>query len=90
MQSLTLMAERRATRCGMRGKEDFVMKKATLSTERIRFGRPCLNPEKARSNRLVTFVTNSELTNLELIADEKGMSLSAVVHKILSGYLKDT
>ena len=66
------------------------MKKATLSTERIRFGRPCLNPEKARSNRLVTFVTNSELTNLERIADEKGMSLSAVVHQILSGFLKDT
>jgi len=62
------------------------MKKATLSTERIRFGRPCLNPEKARSNRLVTFVTNSELTNLERIADEKGMSLSAVVHQILSGF----
>jgi hypothetical protein len=66
------------------------MKKATLSTERIRFGRPCLNPEKARSNRLVTFVTNSELANLERIADEKRMSLSAVVHQILSGFLKDT
>ena len=65
------------------------MKKATLSTERIRFGRPCLNPEKARSNRLVTFVTNSELAKLERKADQERVSLSAAIHRILSEFLKD-
>jgi hypothetical protein len=53
-------------------------------------GRPRENPESVRSNRVVTFVTNSELANLERIADDKRMSLSAVVHQILSGFLKDT
>ena len=65
------------------------MKKATLSTERIRFGRPCLNPEKARSNRLVTLVTNSELAKLKRITGQERISLSAVVHRILSEFLKD-
>jgi len=52
-------------------------------------GRPRLDPEVARTNRIVTFVTNREMTELELIAEQEGKSLSAVVHRILSGYLKD-
>ena len=52
-------------------------------------GRPRENPESARSNRVVTFVTNSELADLERIADEKRVSLSAAVHRILSEFLKD-
>jgi hypothetical protein len=52
-------------------------------------GRPRLNPKTVRSNRVVTFVTNSELADLERIADEKRMSLSAVVHQILSEFLRE-
>jgi hypothetical protein len=65
------------------------MKKATLSTERIRFGRPRLNPETVRSNRIVTFVTNSELAKLEHKANQERVSLSAAVHRILSEFLKN-
>ena len=66
------------------------MKTSGQDLRRHRIGRPRENPESVRSNRVVTFVTNSELANLERIADEKRMSLSAVVHQILSGFLKDT
>ena len=65
------------------------MKKATLSTGRQRLGRPRLDPKTVRSNRIVTFVTNSELTKLERKADQERVSLSSVVHRILSGSLKD-
>lgn len=66
------------------------MKTSVQDIRRPQMGRPRENPESVRSNRVVTFVTNSELANLERIADEKRMSLSAVVHQILSGFLKDT
>ena len=66
------------------------MKTSGQDLRRHRMGRPRENPESVRSNRVVTFVANSELANLERIADEKRMSLSAVVHQILSGFLKDT
>lgn len=51
-------------------------------------GRPPLNPETVRSNRIVTFVTKSELAKLERIADQEKLSLSTVVHRILTGFLK--
>ena len=66
------------------------MKTVSQDIRKHRMGRPRLNPETVRSNRIVTFATNSELADLERIADEKRMSLSAVVHRILSGFLKDT
>ena len=66
------------------------MKTSVQDMKRPRMGRPRENPESVRKNRLVTFVTNRELANLERIADEKRMSLSAVVHQILSGFLKET
>jgi hypothetical protein len=65
------------------------MKQAAPITVRQRLGRPRLNPETARSNRVVTFVTNSELAKLERIAEQERISLSAVVYRILSGFLKD-
>lgn len=51
-------------------------------------GRPRLNPETVRRNRLVTIAKNSELANLERIADQERVSLSAVVHRILFGFLR--
>jgi hypothetical protein len=52
-------------------------------------GRPRLNPETVRCNRIVTFVTNSELAKLEHKANQERVSLSAAVHRILSEFLKD-
>ncbi len=65
------------------------MKQEAPITVRQRLGRPRLNPETARSNRVVTFVTNSELAKLERIAEQERISLSAVVYRIISGFLKD-
>ena len=65
------------------------MKQATPIRVRQRMGRPRRNPETVRSNRVVTFVTKSELAKLERIAEQERISLSAVVHRILSEFLKD-
>jgi len=65
------------------------MKQAAPIRVRQKMGRPCRNPETVRSSRVVTFVTKSELAKLERIAEQERISLSAVVHRILSGFLKD-
>ena len=57
-----------------------------MSTKR---GRPSTAPEKARSERVVTFVTNSELAKLEQIAEWEDRSLSAVVHRIIVQHLEN-
>ena len=64
------------------------MKTTDQNIRKHRMGRPRENPESVRSNRVVTFVTNRDLADLERIAEEKSMSLSAVVHQILSKFLK--
>ena len=66
------------------------MKKVTQGKERKQMGRPRLNPETVRSNRIVTFVNNSEMAKLERKADQERESLSSAVHQILSEFLKDT
>ena len=52
-------------------------------------GRPRQNPEITRSNRVVTFVTDKELAQLERMADFEKASLSAIVHSILHSFLKE-
>jgi len=66
------------------------MKPKPLKIGRKRMGRPRLNPEVARTNRIVTFVTNREMVELERIAEREGRSLSAAVHQILSKFLTAT
>ena len=53
-------------------------------------GRPPLNPEEVRSNRIVTFVTNSEMAKLERKADQERVSLSSVAYQILSKFIRET
>ena len=65
------------------------MKKVTQRKERKQMGRPRLNPETVRSNRIVTFVTNIEMAKLKRIADQESVSLSAIVHQILSEFLRE-
>jgi len=54
---------------------------------RMRHGRPRAEPKAARSNRVVTFVTDHELDHLEQMAYEEDRSLSAIVHRIVVQYL---
>ena len=53
-----------------------------------RHGRPRAAPKAARSNRVVTFVTNQELDRLEQMAYEEDRSLSAIVHRIVVQHLE--
>ena len=55
----------------------------------IRMGRPPLPAETARRNRLVTFVTDSELELLRRHADTEGVTLSAMMHRILKHSLEE-
>jgi hypothetical protein len=66
------------------------MKKVTQRKERKQMGRLRLNPETVRSNRIVTFVTNSEMAKLERKADQERVSLSSAVHQLLSEFLRKT
>jgi hypothetical protein len=52
--------------------------------KRTRMGRPQLPRTRVRSNRVVTFVTDREMTALTRRAEKAGMSLSAFVHAILA------
>ncbi len=52
-------------------------------------GRPKRPAKDVRSKRVVTFLTDSELQGLERIAIDEDRSLSSVVHRIVSLYLRD-
>ena len=49
----------------------------------IRPGRPPSPPDKVRANRLVTFVTNSELSELARLAASRELSMSAICHQLI-------
>ncbi len=53
-----------------------------------RLGRPPGPPESIRRNRVVTLLTDAEFEKLTKIADKKDKSVSALVHQIVSRYLK--
>jgi len=55
---------------------------------RLRLGRPPLPRDKARANRVVTFVTETELAKLQEIAAQGGQSVSAAVHRMLERCLR--
>ena len=50
-------------------------------------GRPPINPDKVRNQRIVTFVTESELLKLKHICEQEHESLSSVVHNMISSAL---
>ena len=52
-----------------------------------RLGRPPLPPGEVRSKRIVTFVTEAELTRLAELAEADGHTLSTACHRILLDYL---
>ena len=58
-----------------------------LDSVRKTRGRPPLPAGKARTRRLVTFLTEVQYAQLECIADERQLTLSALLHEIASNYL---
>jgi len=52
-------------------------------------GRPRVSSQDARSNRLVTFVTNQELEYLMQITIDEERSMASVIHRIISAHLKE-
>jgi len=65
------------------------MKRTEKKNKKQRFGRPPMDPRDARSERIVTFVTERELAKLKSIAEKEKASLSAVVHKFISNSIPD-
>ena len=53
-----------------------------------RMGRPKTAAATARRNRVVTLVTDDEIEALRATADSTGQSVSALVHQIVSRFLK--
>ncbi len=51
-------------------------------------GRPTVDPDRTRSQRVVTFVTEWEMEGLRAKCDEEDRSLSGVVHRIISQHLQ--
>jgi len=62
------------------------MKKPSQSA---RMGRPPLPVDQARCKRVVTFVTRSEMKQLEELAKGNEDTLSSVCHRIISKHLED-
>ena len=63
--------------------------KERSAEQRTRLGRPPLPADRARSERVVSFVTPAELDALREHADAGGISVSAVIHQILSASLAE-
>ncbi len=51
-------------------------------------GRPSRGRHTLRANRVVTFVTDTELEVLEQLAKDDERSLSAVVHRIITIHMR--
>jgi len=64
------------------------MTEKSEGSTRSRLGRPPKPHDKVRSERVVSFVTRGEFDALTELADIRGESLSAVVHRILRSALR--
>lgn len=51
-------------------------------------GRPAGDPESIRSKRVVTLLTDAEFEQLTKVADREDKAVSALVHQVLSQYLR--
>ena len=65
-----------------------VAKTEVGAQSRHKLGRPPGPPESIRRRRVVTLMTDAEFDKLMRIADENENSVSALVHQIVSRYLK--
>lgn len=65
-------------------------KKDTASKPVRRRGRPRVASKFARSNRIVTFVTDQELQFLTQTAIEEDRSMASMVHRIIVAQIKNS
>ena len=56
-------------------------------SNRSKMGRPPSPRNKVRGNRIVTFITDKQMTRLKNIADNEGRSLSATCYLLLKKHL---
>lgn len=59
------------------------------ATRKPQPGRPKSTGDVARPNRIVTFVTDTELRQLEQVAIEEERSMSAVAHRIIKAHFEN-
>ncbi len=64
------------------------MVKRTSTAEKSSRGRPKTARHLVRPNRIVTFVTNKELEQLEQVTMEEERSMASVVHRIIKTHFK--
>ena len=57
-------------------------------TKPVRRGRPPLQPDEARCNRVVTFVTDRELAKLKSLSNRRNGTISSVCHRIIARHLQ--
>jgi len=58
------------------------------SGKKAKPGRPAYPPERVRGNRVVTFVTDRELSHLLRLAESEELSMSAVCHQLIGESLQ--
>lgn len=56
--------------------------------QKVRLGRPPSPPDKVRPHRIVTFVTDREMSQLLRLAESEDMSMSAVCHRLIGESLR--
>ena len=59
------------------------------STGRFKQGRPKVARHLTRPHRIVTFVTDKELEQLERVTREEERSMAAVVHRIIRAHFDE-
>jgi hypothetical protein len=64
-------------------------KHVTQSTEQKQRVRPRTPSQVARPNRLVTFVTESELQYLMRVVAEEDRSMASVIHRLIAAHIRD-
>lgn len=62
-------------------------KKQASKASNKTLGRPPIAQGLVRNNRVVTFVTDEQLTKINTLANNQHKSLSATCHEILTDYL---
>jgi len=71
------------------GDEEKFLRHGENGRARQRLGRPPKPPHEVRSERVVSFVTPVEFETLMRVADDRGLSVSAVIHLVLSAALAE-
>ena len=67
--------------------ENLMTEENRVTQAKRRRGRPPAPSSVARSNRLVTFVTDNELEYLMNIVDDEDRSMASVIHRVIAAHI---